>query len=281
MVNGNGGLPKVVVTSANCNGEVYLHGGHVTSWIPRSGREVLYVSPNSLWQNGRAIRGGVPVCFPWFGDKADDPKAPAHGFVRTKMWELQGIETIGNDVAVSLSTKADADSRSWWPHEFGLVCRATFGSNLRIELIVSNEDATQFAFEEALHAYFRVGDVEAVAIQGLDETRYIDKVDHRIEKTQSGELRISAETDRVYLATQHKIEAVDSASHCRIVIEKQASDSTVVWNPWEQKSATMSDLGAGEWKNFVCVETSNVGTSTVQLASGQRHSMAAVIHIEP
>lgn len=280
MVTGNGGLPKVVVTAASCSGEMYLHGGHVTSWIPRGESEVLYLSPNSLWQDGRAIRGGVPVCFPWFGDKADDPKAPAHGFVRTKMWELQSIETIGNDVVVSLSTQADANSHRWWTHKFRLVCRVTFGTNLKIELMVSNEDATQFAFEEALHAYFRVGDVKAIAIQGLDSTRYIDKIDHRIEKTQSGELRISAETDRVYLATQRNIEVLDSVWQRRIVIKKQASDSMVVWNPWQEKSASMGDLGAGEWKNFVCVETSNVGNSTVQLAPGQKHSMAAVIHIE-
>ena len=104
VVSGEGGLAKVVVSTPSAAGEMYLHGAHVTSWIPTGTSEVLYCSPHSLWQEGRAIRGGVPICFPWFGDKADDAAAPAHGFVRTKVWELESIARAGDDVAVSIVT---------------------------------------------------------------------------------------------------------------------------------------------------------------------------------
>lgn len=279
IVAGNGGLPKVVINSPQCSGEMYLHGGHVTSWVPKGEREVFYLSPNSQWLDGRAIRGGVPVCFPWFGDKADDPKAPAHGFVRTKSWDLESIEANGSDVTVSVGTKGSAETTKWWPHEFRLTCHATFGTKLKIELAVSNTGTSTFSFEEALHAYFRVGDVKQVAIGGLDSTRYIDKVDQRAVKMQSGDLQITAETDRVYLDTEHAIELTDADGRRLVTVHKQNSRNTVVWNPWAEKAASMHDLGAAEWKNFVCAETSNVGETTVRLNPGQSHSMSAFIEV--
>jgi len=279
VVAGNGGLAKVVVSAPNATGEIYLHGGHVTSWVPKRTSGVLYCSPHSFWQEGRAIRGGVPICFPWFGDKADDPAAPAHGFVRTKAWELESIGVNGVDVVVTMATESNDDTRKWWPSEFRLVCRATFGVELKLELIVSNAGSTPFSFEEALHAYFRVGDAETAFVNGLDATDFIDKTDHRTRKTHHGELRFSAETDSVFLNTQHPVELTDPAMQRRIALQKQNSLTTVVWNPWADKSRSMSDLGEGEWKNFICIETSNVGPHAVQLTPGQQHIMTATVRV--
>jgi len=279
VVAGNGGLAKVVVSTPEAIGEIYLHGSHVTSWKPSDASEALYLSPNSLFQDGRAIRGGVPICFPWFGDKQGDASAPAHGFVRTKSWQLEAIERTEQGVAVTSSTASDETTRKWWPADFRLVCRATFGHELRLELTVTNTGSSPFTFEEALHAYFAVSDAESVVLRGLDGTRYIDKTDNRTEKTQSGDVRIAAETDRVYLNTEHPIQLVDPAGKHQIVIEKQNSWTTVVWNPWIQKSVDLKDLGADQWKRFVCIETCNVVPSSVQLDPGQSHIMAAVISV--
>jgi glucose-6-phosphate 1-epimerase len=128
VVEGKGGLPKVLITSSAAAGEMYLHGAHVTSWKPARGEEVLFVSAESRWEDGHAIRGGVPVCFPWFGAKADDPKAPAHGFVRAKAWQLESIAQAGDAVTVSMFTESSESTSKWWPAEFRLVHRATFGS---------------------------------------------------------------------------------------------------------------------------------------------------------
>ena len=279
VVSGNGGLPKLVISAADASGEMYLHGGHVTSWSPDGSGKVLYLSPNSLFQDGHAIRGGVPVCFPWFGDKADDPSAPAHGFVRTKIWQLESIRAAGKDVIVSMSTESDDDTRKWWPHDFRLICRATFGTELKIELIVTNIGTTPFVFEEALHAYFAVADAESAYVRGLDATRYIDKSDEFKEKMQSGDVRFSAETDRVYLATERALELFDPAPKPSIRLQKQDSHTTVVWNPWSEKSVALRDLGAGEWKHFICIETTNVGPFAVQLAPGQSHTMAVRVQL--
>lgn len=259
---------------------MYLHGGDVTSWAPSGGQNAFYCSPNTIWQDGVAIRGGVPVCFPWFGDKADNPAAPSHGFVRTKEWSLQSIEQLGEDIAVSMFSESSDDTRKWWTYDFRLICRATFGTRLKLELIVTNAGAVPFVFEEALHAYFAVGDVKSASVHGLDSTRYIDKVDHLTEKTQLGDLRLSSETDRIYLDTRHDIDVIDPALGHRITLSKENSSTTVVWNPWAEKSAAIRDLGPGQWRHFVCVETSNVGPFAVRLGPGDTHTMTAHILCE-
>jgi glucose-6-phosphate 1-epimerase len=276
VVTGNGGLAKVVISTPEGSGEMYLHGGHVTSWKPKDAGEVLYLSPNSLFQDGRAIRGGIPVCFPWFGDKSDDPAAPAHGFVRTKGWQLDAVEQAGNNVVVSMSTQSDESTRKWWPFDFRLVCRATFGDQLKLELIVTNTGSCVFAFEEALHAYFAVKDAESAFVRGLDATRYVDKTDHRIEKIQTGDVRFSAETDRIYLDTTRELQLLDPAGERSIRAEKQNSRTTVVWNPWSEESIALKDLGAGEWKTFVCIETTNVAPFAVELGPGSSHTMTLI-----
>ncbi len=261
----------------SAQGEMYLHGGHVTSWIPSGAGEVLYCSPHSLWKDGKAIRGGVPICFPWFGDKADNSAAPAHGFVRTKAWELESIAAEDENVSVSMFTASGDDTRTWWPYDFRLVHRATFGTQLKLELVVSNTGATPFVIEEALHAYFRVGDVETAVVNGLDATGFIDKTDQHKRKNHNGPLRFSGETDSVFLNTRHPIDLTDTAQQRRVALTKQNSLTTVVWNPWAEKSRGMSDLGDGEWRKFVCIETSNVADYAVHLAPGQRHVMSVVM----
>ncbi len=277
VVEGNGGLRKVSVTSAKAEGEIYLHGAHVTSWKPAGREEVFFLSSQSRWEDGRAIRGGVPICFPWFGDKADDPKAPAHGFVRTKAWQLESISQAENGVTVSLFTGNGGDTIRWWPFEFRLVYRVTFGSDLTLELEVSNTGGKSLRFEEALHAYHRIGNIEKVRMQGLDNIHYLDKTDANREKTQRGDIAIVSETDRIYLNTSDMLELHDPFLNRRTRVAKENSRTTVVWNPWAEKAHALSDLPGDEWTQMICVETSNVSNYAVDLAPGQHHRMKALI----
>jgi glucose-6-phosphate 1-epimerase len=279
VVPGNGGLPKVRITTSEGSGEMYLHGAHVTSWKPADEDEVLFLSAKSQWEDGRAIRGGVPICFPWFRGKTDDPKAPAHGFVRTKAWQIESITQGGGAVTVSMFTESDEDTKKWWPAEFRLVHRATFGSELSMELEVTNAGKTPLRFEEALHAYFRVGNVEMTRTQAPDAFHYYDKTDVHTQKTQLGEIVITSETDRVYLDTRDPIEVEDPVLQRRIRVSKENSLNTVVWNPWEQKAASISDLAKDEWTQMLCIEPSNVLSFAVELAPGQQHTMKAVARV--
>jgi glucose-6-phosphate 1-epimerase len=280
IVEGNGGLPKVRITSPEVVGEMYLHGAHITSWKPAGKEEVLFLSSQSRWEHGRAIRGGVPICFPWFGGKADDPKAPAHGFVRTKAWQLESIAHVEDEVTVSMFTESDEESKRWWPAEFRLVYRVTFASELRLELVVTNTGKTSLRFEEALHAYHRVGNILKTRVGGLYTVPYIDKTDSNRKKIQHGEIAIVSETDRVYLNTSDAIELEDPVLLRRTRVAKENSRTTVVWNPWVQKAHSLSDFADDEWMQMICIETSNVSDFAVDLAPGQQHKMKALVRVD-
>ena len=279
VLEGNGGLTAVRINTPVARGEMYLHGAHVTSWKPGDAQEVLFLSPHSEWKDGRAIRGGVPICFPWFGDKADDPHAPAHGFVRTKEWQLESVSHEGNMVTVGMFTESGEDTRKWWQADFRLVYRATFGSELTLELIMTNAGPAPLRFEEALHAYFHVGDAREALVSGLDGVQYLDKTDAFRQKMQAGDVVITSETDRVYLDTEHPLELRDSVLQRGTTVTKKNSQTTVVWNPWVDKARALADLGEDQWTRMLCIETSNVDDFAIDLAPRQQHSMKATVRV--
>lgn len=276
---GNGGLPRVDITSPLAHGEVYLHGAHVTSWRPAGTDEVLFLSSKSRWEEGQAIRGGIPICFPWFRAKADDPQAPAHGFVRTRSWQLYSIVEGKAGVAVTMFIESDEQTRRWWPAEFRLVHRVTFGSELKLELVCINTGKTPLQFEEALHTYNRVADVGTVHLQGLAGVHFLDNTDSNQEKAQLGDVTIAAPTDNAFINTQNAVDLLDPKLHRRIRLQKTNSSTTVVWNPWQEGASRLRDLGENEWKQFLCVEASNIMSAAVTLAPGQEHTLSAVLSV--
>jgi len=279
VCGGNGAMPRVQITSSSCDGEMYLHGAQVTSWKPANTGEVLFLSTKSRWQEGVAIRGGIPICFPWFRGKVDDPHAPAHGFVRTKAWQLASIVESRSGVVVSMFTESDETTQRWWPGVFRLVLHATFGSDLTLELACTNTGTTPLRFEEALHTYNRVADIRKVRLDGLDTVHFLDNADSNREKVQHGDVVIASQTDNAYLNTQGPVALTDPGAHRRILLSKVNSLTTVVWNPWREGAGALHDLGEGEWTQFACVEASNILGEAVKLPPGQEHRMTAVIGV--
>ncbi|MBB6146156.1 glucose-6-phosphate 1-epimerase [Silvibacterium bohemicum] len=280
VISGEGNLPKVRVTSPRASAEIYLHGAQVTSWQPAGSEDAIFLSAKSYWEEGRAIRGGIPVCFPWFRNKADDQKAPSHGFVRTKAWELLSIAHEGDSVVVTLVTESDEASRRWWPHEFRIVHRVTVGAELKLELVVTNTGDTALKFEEALHTYHRVGDAGRTRVAGLDGAPYLDNMDGNREKTQAGDVKFTGPTDNAYLTTRNAVEVVDPVLHRRIRTEKKNSLTTVVWNPWQEGAKALADLGDDEWQSMACAEAGNIRSNAVTLAPGEEHTMTATLAVE-
>ena len=280
ITKGNGGFEMVRIASPNVAGEIYLHGAHVTSWKPAGKEEVLFLSSESRWQDGHAIRGGVPICFPWFGGKADDPKAPAHGFVRTRAWQLERISQVEDGTRVSMFTESSQDTKRWWPSDFHLAYHVTFSSELELELVATNTGKTPFRFEEALHTYHRVEDIRKVRLKGLGSVPYLDKTDSNRKKIQTGEITIASETDRVYLGTAGTIELEDPGLRRHTHVQKENSRSTVIWNPWAQKAHSMSDFGGDEWVQMICIETTNVADFAVDLAPGEQHTMRSTVRVD-
>lgn len=276
---GDHGLARVDISGLLAHGEMYLHGAQVTSWRPAGSEEVLFLSSKSGWEEGQAIRGGIPICFPWFRAKADDPHAPRHGFVRTRPWQLESIAETSARVTVSMFIESDEQTRQWWPAQFRLVHRVTFGSDLRLELVCINKGKTALHFEEALHTYNRVADVGTVRLQGLDGTCFLDNTDSNKEKAQFGDVTIASQTDNAFIKTQNAVDLVDPKMRRRIRLQKANSSTTVVWNPWQEVASWLRDLGGNEWKQFLCVEASNIMGAAVTLAPGQEHTMSAVLSV--
>jgi glucose-6-phosphate 1-epimerase len=276
---GHNGLPRLTITTPAATAEIYLHGAQVTSWRLGGSEDVIFVSGESQWKDGKAIRGGIPICFPWFRGKADDPKAPSHGFVRTKAWQLDSVVHGSGTTVVTLSTASDETTRAWWPHDFRLLHRVTIGAELTQELITTNTGNTPLRFEEALHTYYRVGSAESVRIRGLDGVTYLDNTDDNQEKQQEGDILFREPTDRAYMNTTHPVEIVDPELRRRIRLTKTGSRTTVVWNPWSTGAYSLADLGDEEWKTMACAEASNIRDFAVELAPGQQHTMKTVIQV--
>jgi glucose-6-phosphate 1-epimerase len=277
------GLVRAVVASPHMEGEVHLQGAHVARYRPAAERHpVLFVSAKSLYAPGKAIRGGVPLIFPWFGAKADNPSAPQHGFARVAPFAVESVwSEPGGGVTVVLRLAADDGTRRAWPHEFVARYRVTMGDALELGFEVENRSAGPFTYEEALHTYLTVGDIRQATIEGLAGTAFIDKVDGFTRKREGrAPIRLAGETDRVYLDTTATCTVDDPVLGRRLVVDKQGSASTVVWNPWAEKAKGLADLGDDEWSRMVCIETANAADNAVTLAPGARHELRAVVRAE-
>jgi glucose-6-phosphate 1-epimerase len=282
FTNTQGGLVKAAIRLDGVVGELYLQGAQVTAWQRRDERPVLFTSPKSAFAPERAIRGGIPIIFPWFGPSRDAPTAPQHGFARTATWHLDGVETAGrNSLTMTLSLTDGDVGGMIWPEPFRAIYTVTFAQTLSSRLTVQNLARHPIRFEEALHTYFAISDINDIAISGLAGTTYIDKTDGARRKPQTTELvTITAETDRVYLDTPRRCVIEDRGWQRRVVIEKDGAASTVVWNPWAEKAAAMADLGDPMWRGMACVEAGNIADNEVLLAQNGEHQMRTVISVD-
>ncbi len=274
------GLVRLAVRTPFSTGEVYMQGAHVTHFHPLDGADALFVSGKSHFERGKAIRGGVPVIFPWFGPRAGSPESPMHGFARTLPWEVESVTaTDDGAVTVVLALRPSAATRAHWPQHFVLRHRIVFGKALEMTLEVENTDPAPFTFEEALHTYLAVEDARSVEITGLDGVEYIDKTDSLARKKQEGAIRYTAETDRVYVNTESVCRLDDPAGKRAIEVAKSGSATTVIWNPWIAKAAALADFGDDEWPRMACIETANAGENTVRVAAGATHRMTATVRV--
>jgi glucose-6-phosphate 1-epimerase len=279
---GSGGLQRALISTPAADAELYRQGAHLTRWTPRGQQSVLFLSAKSAFETGKAIRGGVPVIFPWFGPRSDGRPGPAHGFARTSEWMVESArQREGGSVEVVLALSSSDATRALFESDFRLRFRVTVGSELEMELEAVNTARAPFTFEQALHTYLAVGDVQQVSVLGLEGTTFIDKTDGFKRKSHGREpIRIAKETDQVHLSTQAACTVLDPVWKRRIIIGKSGSNSTVIWNPWIEKSKGMSDMPAEGWKQMLCVETANAADNPVLLAPGASHKMTARIRVE-
>jgi glucose-6-phosphate 1-epimerase len=269
---GQGRLPRLVLMLPTGEAHICLLGAHVTHYHPAGQRPVLFVSSMAHFEAGKAIRGGVPICWPWFGPRDSDKNA-MHGFVRTRFWDVVEVSRRGEAVRAVFEIGSSEQTRGIWDHEFKLRFAVTLGSQPTMELTTLNTSAREFTFEQALHSYLAVSDVRQIVIEGLAGTNYIDKVGPPPERKvdHANNLRITSQTDRVYINAPQTCTIEDPAWARRIAVAKDNSDTTVVWNPWSDRGPTIPDMGVEDWPKFVCVESANARDNLVKLPAGQQH----------
>lgn len=251
--------------------EVALCGAQVLRW-QRAGQDVLWTASAPKYMDAQPVRGGVPLVFPWFGDHPDGGKLPAHGFARNRPWQL----VHANDSPeVVLELVADDATRALWPHAFRLRLSVVLGKRLRLGLSIENTGDTPFACEQALHTYFAVGDVRTATVHGLEGVPCTEQaVAPEAKWDGKRPLAFGAETDRIFQGVPDRLELRAPALPRTVVLQTTGAQSAIVWNPWPDKAAKLSQMAPDDWQRFCCIESANVREAAVTLAPGASHTLS-------
>ena len=276
------GFVYAEINNHKAHATLSTYSGQVLSYRPKGQQEdLLFVSDKAFYEDGKAIKGGIPVCWPWFGADPENRGRPAHGFVRNRQWQVSATESLADGSTKVIMRLTDSEAtRRIWPHPFDLRIEITVGDSLRVALVTHNNGPETITLTQALHTYFRVGDISRVKVLGLEGTDYLDKLDASRRKRQSGAVTIDREVDRIYLEVAGELLIDDASLARRIRITSSGSGTAVVWNPWIETAASMSDLDDEDYKIMICVETANAGPETVEVVAGSEYRLVAEYAIE-
>lgn len=260
------------------------HGASVLSFIPKQGasvgQDLLWVSEAAVYDGQKPVRGGIPICWPWFG-KSDEDGLPAHGFVRNRVWHLERAHSHDNGVTeIVLTCDSDDATRAIWPHAFHLSLRIEIGEKLSLTLTTHNLNGYDLSITEAFHTYFVVSNSIGIDIQGMENALLLDKLTNAEPIRQHGTVHIDPPLDNVYLDQTSRVFFDDTGLNRRIVIEKNHSQSSVVWNPGEEGVKAFSDMNDDAWQAMLCVESGNVLDNTVMIPSESKHAISMTIFAE-
>ena len=282
FMEGEGGFPLIKIDNGKARALISVYAGQVLSFRPvNQAHDLFFLSDAAYYQTGKAIKGGIPICWPWFGPDPDDRGRAAHGFVRNRPWMVRATESLADgDTRVTLGLVDSPETRGIWPAAFDLSLEVTVGDGLRVELITRNTGDQLFTLTQALHSYFNVGEIGQVQVLGLEDTDYLDKAGDGGRKTQAGAVRFEQEVDRIYLDVSPRLVIDDAALGRRIYITTTGSHTAVVWNPWADISANMGDLKDDDYKHFVCVETANADTDSVEIKAGADYRLGVYYRVE-
>lgn len=276
-----GGFPMALVRGAGAEATIDLQGATVTHFRPAGAAPVVWLSARAVYAPNRAIRGGIPICWPWFGAHPSDPTRPDHGFARDRRWTVLGAAAAEDGGTVLRLGLGDGEAtRALWPHPFALELEVGVGEALRVTLIARNTGSSPFTCTGALHSYLAVGEVTRIAIHGLAGCAYIDKVDGGRDGVQHGPVAIAGEIDRVYRETSAACTIDDPVLARRVVVAKRGSRSTVVWNPWRDRARRLPDFEDDGYARMVCIEAANALDDAITIEPGAEHRLETTISVE-
>jgi len=279
------GIIAIEVDTALATASVSLMGGQVLTWHPKSQQEpVLWVSKLAQYVPGKAIRGGVPICWPWFGAHPSDSHLPGHGFARVVPWEVASTNIDASGAVEVELTLAESDVAaklrpSDWPASVALTARIRIGEKLEVTLITKNNSDRELRLTEGLHTYFHVSDIEHMRVLGLDDCEYVDLTDGNQRRQQSGPIVFEGELGRIFVNCDKTSVIEDRKLGRAITVSGAGSQSIAVWNPWLDTASKMSDLGSEGWRSMVCVETANALENAILIQPGQHHMTTAIYSV--
>jgi glucose-6-phosphate 1-epimerase len=260
---------------------IAIQGAQLLSFVAKPGdADVLWLSPVARLGTGKAVRGGVPVCWPWFGPHPTDSTAPAHGLVRAKPWHVASAASDSARTSITFRTECTPNDHATWPNAARLELTVTIGVAVDIVLRTINSTHSAWSLTEALHSYIRVGDIAVVEASGLSGTRYLDQLTGQITSDAADAITIGTEFDRIYVDSVASVAVIDQSLKRCITVSKSSSQSTVVWNPWIEKGVRLGDLGDDGHRHFLCVETANALHNAIQISPGETHVMTTRIAVE-
>lgn len=276
-------ITLVEIDTPLASAKISLYGGHIVSWRPKTQTiPVLWVSELAKFQHGKAIRGGIPICWPWFGKHPSDPSLPSHGFARLANWDLMSIETQGSgEIVFCFSLDKLLIDSEFSDCAISLQLKIVIGVILEVALTTTNGGSKEISFTEGFHTYFKISDIVNIRILGLENADYINLVRSDESHIEKDEIRFNGELGRIYLNNKATCVIEDPIFNRRININKINSNSTAVWNPGIGVASKMDDLGPVGWKDMVCVETANALSNIITLKPGERHTQIAIYSVDP
>ncbi len=283
FIESKGGITIAMISNEHASAQISLYGAHVMSFEPNDSEEVLMMSSKCVFEIGTPLRGGIPICFPWFGPNKNDNTLPMHGFARIMNWKVVESQQLkSGETILKLYLSTSPATLKLWPYPFTCELTFTIGKKLNIEWQVTNNSNEEFEFSQALHSYFATDDISQINVSGFEGAHYLDALNQltdTVEKEPS--IVIDKEVNRCYLNTDSKCTLSDKGMNRKIEIIKTGSQSTVVWNPWIETSKKFKDLRDDEYNDFICIETANVHQNIITLTPGQSHSMSLSIAVLP
>ncbi|TRO30397.1 D-hexose-6-phosphate mutarotase [Pseudomonas putida] len=265
-------------------------GAQVLSYQQVGEPPLLWLSDQAIFRQGKSVRAGVPVCWPWFGNLQRNPQAvqamyqgtpaPAHGLARTRDWQLLGIEEVGETLRIEFELPEARGDLPGWPHDVELKLVVEMGADLTLSLTSRNMGNTPVTISQALHSYFAVSDVRQARVEDVDGLGYIETLAGWEQRQQQGALTFAGETDRIYLNTPQTLSIVDPHWNRRITLASSGSRSAVIWNPWTERAKDLADMADDGWQRMLCIETANVWDDLVELKPGASHSLGVQIGCE-
>jgi glucose-6-phosphate 1-epimerase len=282
FTSGQGGLPAAIITNEFAKAAVSLYGAHVLNYQPKGQEEVLWMSSQSTFEEGSPIRGGIPVCFPWFGPHASDSQKPQHGFARLQMWKVEETTDLpGGETQLHLTLHQNPKTKILWPYSFLAEMIVTVGSSLNVSLRCTNTGKEQFSYSDALHSYFAVSDIANIKIKGLSGSRFYNGIGAAVPSIQEEEiLVIQKEENRRHIDTASDCIIEDSGLSRRIRVGKKGSRVTVVWNPWAEMAKKIADMPDDGYKTMICVEAVNAYDDIVTVLPKESYTLATNIEVE-